>query len=186
MHPGAQRRGGGVDERRSPIRKCTDEFHDSVVRSIPAAMPVMKHGMALQWRSHLGRPGPSEHDRPCACVAARHRGDLVNEPLRSLGAVAPRAVRTRPHHIVAVHEDRRHEHASSRESSMASYCSRRQADSPGQLPGRRGPTPLGPDGKVPSRCPTRESSLGGWLTQVSDRCSIVLRPRRWPCTTPHT
>ena len=70
-----------------------------------SATPSMDHAKALL-RRHAARPVPIEHDRPSASAAARQRGDFSDQPLRGLGAVAPPAVRTRPHHVVAVDEHR--------------------------------------------------------------------------------
>ena len=95
---------GGVDERCRRIGNRSDQLHNSVVRAIPAPMPGMDHGKALVRRHHAGRLRTIEYDRPCATVAARHRADLGDEPLRGLGAVAPPAVRTGPHHVVSVNE----------------------------------------------------------------------------------
>ena len=44
LHPSAQLRVGGVDQRRRPVRVFVYQFHDSVIRSIPAAMSGVDHG----------------------------------------------------------------------------------------------------------------------------------------------
>ena len=69
-------------------------------------MPSMNYGKALARRRHAGRPGSIEHDCPCGFAVARQWNDLGDKPLRGLGTVAPPAIRTRPHHVVAVHEQR--------------------------------------------------------------------------------
>ena len=47
LHPSVQLRVGGVDQRRRPIRAFVHKFHDSIIRSIPAAMPSVNHDDAL-------------------------------------------------------------------------------------------------------------------------------------------
>ena len=106
VHPGTKPRIGGVDQNRFAVRKCIDQLHDAVVRAIAPSMPGMNHGKALARRRHAGRPGSIEHDCPCGFAVARQWSDLGDKPLRGLGTVAPPAIRTRPHHVVAVHEHR--------------------------------------------------------------------------------
>ena len=48
--------------------------------------------------------GAVEDNGPCASVAEHEWGNLGDKPLRSLSAVSPPAVRTRAHHVVAIHE----------------------------------------------------------------------------------
>ena len=106
VQPSPQLRIGSVDQRPRRIRQCCDQLHDPVVRAIPAAMPRVNDGEAIWPRRHVGRSGAVEHDRPCASTAPRQRSDVGEQPVRGLGAVAPPAVRTRPHHVVAVHDHR--------------------------------------------------------------------------------
>ena len=104
LHPSAQLRVGGVDQRRRQIRVFVYQFHDSVIRSIPAAMSGVDHGEARGRRWHGGWLLPIKHDRPCATVVERERDDLGDEASRGLGSVAPPAVRPRAHDVVAVDE----------------------------------------------------------------------------------
>ena len=81
------------------------QFHDSIIGSIPAAMPSVYHDKALGRRRHARRLLPIEHNRPYASVAEGERNDLGDEPSSGPGSVAPPAVRPRAHDVVAVHED---------------------------------------------------------------------------------
>ena len=105
LDPSAQLRVGGVDQRRRPIRAFVHKFHDSIISSIPAAMPSVNHDEALGRRQHAGRLLPIEHNRPYASVAEGQRNDLGDEPSSGPGSVTPPAVRPRAHDVVAVHED---------------------------------------------------------------------------------
>ncbi len=104
MHSIPQRCVGGIDQRCRPVSACAHEFQNSVIRSVAAAMPSVKHGEAIWGRRLAGRRLAIEHDRPCATMGVRERREFRDEPPRGLGAVAPPTVRTRPHNVVAVHE----------------------------------------------------------------------------------
>ena len=104
LHPSAQLRVGGVDQRRRPIRLFVYQFHDSVIRFTPAAMSGVDHGEERGRRQHGGWLLPIEHDRPFATVAERQRNDLGDEPSRGLSRIAPPAVRPRAHDVVAADE----------------------------------------------------------------------------------
>ena len=125
LHPSAQLRIGGVDQRRRPVRLFVHQFHDSIIRSIPVAMPSVNHDEALGGRRHAGRRVAIEHERPCATVADGQRNDLGDEPSGGRSPVAPPAVRPRTHDVVAVHEDsglRRLGHAVLRSPSCRRGC----------------------------------------------------------------
>ena len=101
---GRDTRVGGVDQRCRAIWKCTHQLHDAVVRAIPAAMTGVNHGKVLPRRCRVSRPRPIEHDRPYTPTAACQQGDLGGDPSRGAAAVALPTIRTRPHHIIAIHE----------------------------------------------------------------------------------
>ena len=69
LYPSAEVRVGGVDQGRRRIWECVHEFHDSIIRSISAAMSGVDHGEALGRQRHGGWLLPIEHNRPI-----RHRG----------------------------------------------------------------------------------------------------------------
>ena len=125
LHPSAQLRVGGVDQRRRPIRALVHKFHDSVISSIRAAMPSVNHDEALGRPRHAGRLLPIELNRPYASVAAGQGNDLGDEPSSGPGSVGPPALRPRAHDVVAVHEDsvlRRPGHAVLRSPSCRRRC----------------------------------------------------------------
>ena len=103
-HPSAQPRVGSVDQRGRPIRKRAHHLHNAVVRAIPAAMPCMNDSKAFLRRVCAARPGSIEHDRPYTAAAAGQRGDFGHESPRGPGAVAPPAIGTRAHYVVAIHK----------------------------------------------------------------------------------
>ena len=103
-HPSTQRRVGGVNQGRRWIGKGAEQLHDAIISAITAAMPGVHHDKALGRRCHAGRGGAVEDNCPCASAAEHEWGNLGDKPLRSLSAVSPPAVRTRAHHVVAVHE----------------------------------------------------------------------------------
>ena len=76
------------------------DFSAWLVRTIPAAMTGVNHGKATPRRCRISRPRPIKHDRPYTPTAARQQGYLGDDP--SPGGATNH--RTRPHHIVAVHE----------------------------------------------------------------------------------
>ena len=84
-----------------------DQTDDAIVGGIPSAVARMKHGNTVVWRQ-ASRPGPIENDGPFAATGPGDRCDVVNEPKRGLGAVAPPSIRSRSHHVVAVHENNAH------------------------------------------------------------------------------
>ena len=84
-----------------------DQIDDAIVGGIPPAVARMKHGNTVVW-PQSSRPGPIENDGPFAAMGSRDRCDVVNEPKGGLGAVAPPSIRSRSHHIVAVHENNGH------------------------------------------------------------------------------
>ena len=93
-------------QRRGELRRRTEVHRPA--RFQPEAEP--RH-FRLRLRQIAARPtGPEHrirrrlHDRPCATVVECERRDLGDEPPRGLGAVAPPAVRTSPHDVVAVQE----------------------------------------------------------------------------------
>ena len=103
-HPSTQRRVGGVNQSRRWIRKGAEQLHDAIISAITAAMPGMLYDKALVRRHHAGRGGTVEDNCPCASAAEHEWGNLGDKPLRSLSTVSPPAVRTRAHHVVAIHE----------------------------------------------------------------------------------
>ena len=103
-HPSTQRRVGGVNQGRRWIRKGTEQLHDAIISAITAAVPGMHYDKALGRRRRAGRGRAVEDNRPCASAAEHEWGNLGDKPLRSLSAVSPPAVRTRAHHVVAIHE----------------------------------------------------------------------------------
>ena len=104
LYPSAQRRVGGVDQGRRPVWECVHELHDSIIRSIPAAMSGVDHGKALGRQWHGGWLLPIVHNRPYTTVAERQRNDLGDETSRCLGSAAPPTVWARAHDVVAVAE----------------------------------------------------------------------------------
>ena len=104
-HPSTQRRVGGVNQGRLPDPEGR--------RAAPRCDHQRHHGGYARWctttrpcgrRRHAGRGGTVEDNGPCAFAAEHVWGNLGDKPLRSLSAVSPPAVRTRAHHVVAVHE----------------------------------------------------------------------------------